>query len=76
VSSRTSPSDKTKAPGYEVSLNYIRSTSNGKSLLGKGKTHASRPYTEFFDESGVLQQEKLEQFVGELVEEAMEGKAL
>jgi len=55
-------------------LSYNRSASSGKSLLARGKTGGSRPYVEFFDEKGTLNQEKLEKWIGELVEDAMEGK--
>ena len=61
-------------PAYELNVSYVRSTSNGKSLLAKGRTRASRDYGAFFDAQGTLDQERLEKFVGELVEQAMEGK--
>jgi len=76
VSSITEPASTTHPPAYQLSLNYVRSTSSGKSLLGKGKTRGSIGYNSFFDEQGTLDQEKFERWVGELVEHAMEGKSL
>jgi signal peptidase complex subunit 2 len=69
-----SSSPKAIPPVYSISLSYNRSASSGKSLLARGKTGGSRPYVEFFDEKGTLNQEKLEKWIGELVEDAMEGK--
>ena len=63
------------SPSYSVSLAYIRSTNNGKSLLGRGKSKANAPYTRFFDERGVMDQEALEGWVAGLVEGVMDGKA-
>jgi signal peptidase complex subunit 2 len=34
-----------------------------------------RGYNAFFDEKGIMHQEKFEQWVGELVEQVMEGKS-
>lgn len=71
----TSPSSKSIQPAYSLSLTYHRSTSGGKSLLARGKTRGSISYTEFFDEKGVMHQEKFEKWAGQLVEDAMEGKS-
>jgi len=76
VSSTTEPASPNKPPAYQLSLNYVRSTSSGKSLLGKGKTRGSKGYNSFFDEQGTLDQERFERWVGELVEHAMEGKSV
>ncbi|KAG6916039.1 hypothetical protein DXG01_008663 [Tephrocybe rancida] len=75
LSSTTEPVKKTKPPAYSLSLHYVRSTSGGKSLLAKGKTQGSKGYNSFFDGLGTLDHEKFEQWVGELVEQTMEGKA-
>jgi signal peptidase complex subunit 2 len=63
------------APSYELSVSYVRSTNGGKSLLAKGRTRASRAYSAFFDEQGVMDQAIFEQWVGELVEQGMDGKS-
>jgi signal peptidase complex subunit 2 len=75
LSSSTEPVSKTKPPAYQLSLNYVRSTSGGKSLLAKGKTRGTKEYNAFFDEQGTMHQEVFERWVGELVEQAMEGKS-
>ena len=74
LSSRTERATRETPPAYELSITYLRSTSGGKSLLAKGKTRGAAGYNTFFDASGVMDQEKFERWVGELVEEAMEGK--
>jgi signal peptidase complex subunit 2 len=74
LSSRTIPSTPTKPPHYSLSLNYVRSTSGGKSLLARGKTRSSGEYNAWYDEAGVMDQEGFEQWVGQLVEGAMVGK--
>ncbi|KAF8069131.1 microsomal signal peptidase 25 kDa subunit-domain-containing protein [Lyophyllum atratum] len=74
ISSTTKPVKKTNPPQYSLSLHYVRSTSGGKSLLAKGKTQGAKEYNAFFDEPGTLDQERFEQWVGELVEKTMEGK--
>jgi len=75
ICSKTEPVTKTRPPSYNLKLSYVRSTSGGKSLLAKGKTHGAREYNAFFDEKGTMDQEVFERWVGELVEQAMEGKA-
>ncbi|KAG5349447.1 hypothetical protein C0989_003878 [Termitomyces sp. Mn162] len=74
ISSTTTPVKKSKPPAYSLSLHYVRSTSGGKSLLAKGKTQSHKGYNAFFDGLGTLDQEKFEQWVGGLVEQAMQGK--
>lgn len=75
ISATTEPVKKTSPPAYSLSLHYVRSTSGGKSLLAKGKTRGSKEYNAFFDTQGTLSHERFEQWVGELVEQAMEGKS-
>ncbi|KAG6818380.1 hypothetical protein H0H93_005453 [Arthromyces matolae] len=75
ISSKTERVKNSKPPSYSLSLHYVRSTSGGKSLLAKGKKLGSQGYNTFFDGVGTLNQDKFERWVGELVEEAMEGKA-
>ncbi|EEB89182.1 hypothetical protein MPER_12746 [Moniliophthora perniciosa FA553] len=75
LSSHTQPVNRSKPPAYDVSVTYVRSTSGGKSLLAKGKTHGVKEYNAFFDEQGTMDQEKFERWIGELVEQAMEGKS-
>ncbi|KAF9077313.1 microsomal signal peptidase 25 kDa subunit-domain-containing protein [Rhodocollybia butyracea] len=74
LSSRTIPVKESTPPSYSLSVSYVRSASGGKSLLAKGKTQRVKGYNAFFDEEGVMDQEAFEKWVGELVEEAMEGK--
>ncbi|KAH6917843.1 microsomal signal peptidase 25 kDa subunit-domain-containing protein [Coprinopsis sp. MPI-PUGE-AT-0042] len=73
--SSVAPFSPVNAPSYSLSLAYIRSTNGGKSLLKRGKSKANAPYTRFFDEKGVMDQEALEQWVAGLVEGVMDGKA-
>jgi len=74
LSSRTVPVKGSSPPSYSLSISYVRSSSSGKSLLAKGKTQRVQGYNAFFDEEGTMDQEIFEKWVGELVEEAMEGK--
>jgi len=62
------------APSYSLNVSYIRSTNAGKSLLAKGRTNATQPYSTFFDENGSMNQEAFEQWLGELVETTMDRK--
>lgn len=75
LSSHTEPVAGSKPPAYQLALHYVRSTNGGKSLLAKGRTRGVKGYNEFFDEQGTMDQERFERWVGELVEEAMDGKA-
>lgn len=43
--------------------------------MAKGRTKASQAYSAFFDEQGVMDQAVFEQWVGELVEQGMDGKS-
>jgi signal peptidase complex subunit 2 len=83
ISSRTLPVSSSKtssqpsstnSPSYSLSINYVQSTSGGKSLLAKGRSSEAKEYSAFFDEKGVMAQEVFERWVGELVEAVMEGK--
>ncbi|KIK68778.1 hypothetical protein GYMLUDRAFT_54343 [Collybiopsis luxurians FD-317 M1] len=74
LESRTVPVKGPTPPAYSLSVSYVRSASSGKSLLAKGKTQRVEGYNNFFDEEGTMDQERFEKWVGELVEEAMEGK--
>jgi len=69
----TTPSPA-NSPSYQLSISYVRSTNGGKSLLAKGRTKASRSYSAFFDEKGTMNQAIFERWVGELVEQGMDGK--
>ncbi|KAF8633153.1 hypothetical protein AX17_004654 [Amanita inopinata Kibby_2008] len=88
ISSRTIPAKKNSSsttsssstststpPAFSLSLNYHRSASSGKSLLARGKTRGLKDYNAFFDEKGTMNQEAFERWVGEMVENAMEGKS-
>jgi signal peptidase complex subunit 2 len=75
LSSHTEPVAGSKPPAYQLALHYVRSTNGGKSLLAKGRTRGVKGYNEFFDDQGTMDQERFEHWVGELVEEAMDGKA-
>jgi len=71
-SSSLSPSN---SPFYQLGVSYVRSTNGGKSLLAKGRTKASQSYSSFFDEQGTMDQDAFERWVGELVEQGMDGKS-
>ncbi|TEB34324.1 hypothetical protein FA13DRAFT_1763311 [Coprinellus micaceus] len=76
LSSSSPPLPKnTSCPSYSVSLQYVRSTNGGKTLLGRGRTTGAAEYSRFFDEAGVMDQPGFEKWVGGLVESAMDGKA-
>lgn len=62
-------------PSYNFTISYLRSASSGKSLLAKGKTSKTRPYNEFFDEGGMLDVSVFETWVGQAVEDVMDGEA-
>jgi len=70
----TSPSPS-NAPSYQLGVSYVRSTNGGKSLLAKGRTKSSKSYSFFFDEQGNMDQDAFERWVGELVEQGMDGKS-
>ncbi|KAI0302418.1 microsomal signal peptidase 25 kDa subunit-domain-containing protein [Multifurca ochricompacta] len=74
LSSRTKPSTPESPPAYTVSLTYRRSTNGGKSLLNRGEATEWRPYNAFFDERGVLDHERFEVWVGEIVGRVMESE--
>lgn len=76
ISSSSPPIPKgTSCPSYAVSVQYVRSTNGGKTLLGRGKMRGSAEYSRFFDERGVMDQPAFEKWLGGLVEIAMDGKA-
>lgn len=62
------------APSYELTVSFVRSASGGKSLLSRGRSSVGRSYTAFFDDKGVLDQEKFEAWVGGAVRDVMEGE--
>jgi len=62
-------------PSYTFTISYLRSASNGKSLLAKGKASKTRPYNELFDEDGLLDISVFETWVGQAVENVMDGEA-
>ncbi|KAI0918404.1 hypothetical protein AcW1_009698 [Taiwanofungus camphoratus] len=74
LTSTSTPSSPSSSPAYTLALSYVRSTSGGKSLLGKGRATAERGYNTFFDSRGVMDQEVFERWVGEMVGRVMEGK--
>jgi signal peptidase complex subunit 2 len=45
----------------------MRSTNGGKSLLDRGQATDWRPYNAFFDDQGVLDHDRFEAWVGEIV---------
>lgn len=75
LTSTTTPSTPSSTPAYALGLTYVRSTSGGKSLLGRGRTKGERGYNAFFDERGVMDQVAFERWVGEMVGQVMEGKS-
>ncbi|KAI0000849.1 microsomal signal peptidase 25 kDa subunit-domain-containing protein [Russula vinacea] len=72
LNTRTKPSTPENPPAYTISLTYRRSTNGGKSLLNRGEASESRPYTAFFDEQGVLDHDRFETWIGEIVGRVME----
>jgi len=74
-SATTSSSNSSPCPSYSITVSYLRSTSSGKSLLAKGKTSRTKPFSAFFEESGTLDLDVFETWVGEAVEEVMDGEA-
>jgi len=62
-------------PSYNFTISYLRSASSGKSLLAKGKASKTRPYNELFDEDGLLDVSIFEAWVGQAVEDVMDGEA-
>ncbi|KZT00499.1 uncharacterized protein LAESUDRAFT_745812 [Laetiporus sulphureus 93-53] len=74
LSSTSTPSTSKSPPAHALSVSYVRSTSGGKSLLGRGREKAERGYNTFFDENGVMDQEGFERWVAELVGRVMEEK--
>ena len=62
-------------PSYNFTISYLRSASSGKSLLAKGKASKTRPYNELFDEDGLLDISVFETWVGQVVEDVMDGEA-
>ncbi|KAN0127392.1 Microsomal signal peptidase 25 kDa subunit (SPC25) domain containing protein [Lactarius tabidus] len=71
LSSRTKPSNPESPPAYSLSLTYRRSTNGGKSLLSRGEATEYHPYNGFFDEQGVLDHDRFEIWVGEVVGRVM-----
>ncbi|KAH9836212.1 microsomal signal peptidase 25 kDa subunit-domain-containing protein [Rhodofomes roseus] len=74
LTSTSTPSKPSSPPAYSLGLTYMRSTSGGKSLLGRGRAKGDRGYNTFFDEKGVMDQEAFERWVGEMVGRVMVGK--
>jgi len=62
-------------PQYSLSVTYVRSSNGGKSLLGKALANDARGYNAFFDGTGVMDQDRFETWVGELVGRVMESTA-
>ena len=77
ITSQTAPHSlkPSPCPSYNFTISYLRSASNGKSLLAKGKTSKTRPYNELFDEDGMLDVSVFETWVGKAVEDVMDGEA-
>jgi signal peptidase complex subunit 2 len=71
LSSRTKPSNPESPPAYSLSLTYRRSTNGGKSLLSRRELTDYQPYNEFFDEQGILDHDRFETWVGEVVGRVM-----
>ncbi|PCH35103.1 hypothetical protein WOLCODRAFT_139742 [Wolfiporia cocos MD-104 SS10] len=74
VNSTSTPSTPTSPPAYALSASFVRSTSGGKSLLGRARARSERGFHTFFDEHGIMDQEAFEHWVGELVARVMVGK--
>ena len=74
ISSKTIPSQPDRTPRYFLSVSYVHSANGGKSLLGRGTGSDEKPYNEFFDENGVLDQDRYHTWVAQLVERVVDGK--
>ncbi|KLO14129.1 hypothetical protein SCHPADRAFT_826911 [Schizopora paradoxa] len=61
-------------PKYSVTLQYVRSSNSGKSLLAKSTVNSVKGYNEFFDEAGTMDQERFEKWLAGLVEKVVEGE--
>ncbi len=72
LGTRTQPSTPENPPAYSLTLKYRHSTNAGKSLLNRGESSESRPYTAFFDEQGILDHDCFETWVREIVGCVME----
>jgi signal peptidase complex subunit 2 len=72
LGTRTQPSTPENPPAYSLTLKYRHSTNAGKSLLNRGESSESRPYTAFFDEQGILDHDCFETLVREIVGRVME----
>lgn len=72
---KPSTAKSSPCPSYNFTITYLRSASSGKSLLAKGKASKTRPYNELFDEDGLLDVSIFETWVGQAVEEVMDGEA-
>ena len=59
-------------PQYSVTIQFVRSSNGGKSLIAKGNVIGVRGYNEFFDEEGTMDQERFEKWLAELVEDVMQ----
>ncbi|KAI1794346.1 microsomal signal peptidase 25 kDa subunit-domain-containing protein [Ganoderma leucocontextum] len=75
ITAKPTPSSPSSPPGYSLGLAYVRSAAGGKTLLGKGRASEDSKFTEFFDEAGVMDQERFERWVGAVVGRVMDGKA-
>jgi len=71
----SSAAKSSPCPSYNFTITYLRSASSGKSLLAKGKASKTRPYNELFDEDGLLDVSVFETWVGQAVEDVMDGEA-
>jgi len=74
-STKPSTDKPSPCPSYNFNISYLRSASSGKSLLAKGKASKTRPYNELFDEDGLLDVSVFETWVGQAVEDVMDGEA-
>jgi len=61
-------------PKYSITLQYLRSSNSGKSLLAKGTISGVKGYNEFFDEAGTMDQERFEKWLASLVEKVTLGE--
>jgi len=74
-STQPSTDKPSPCPSYNFTISYLRSASSGKSLLAKGKASKTRPYNELFDEDGLLDVSIFETWVGQAVDDVMDGEA-
>ncbi|KAF8306711.1 hypothetical protein DL93DRAFT_2065327 [Clavulina sp. PMI_390] len=70
------PSSKSTLPRYSLTLSYSRHTGGGKpkTVLRKASSSHERPYTDFFDEDGNMDEARLVKWLSEVGANLVDGK--